>query len=1559
MKKHHFFVIFSVLIVLCTQSFARDYYWEDPLELAPIDSRFPSSASNGKVSMLLWQEIVPSVNSTGNIYLSTTIYNGSRWNTYTQFAGPFSYAGEIPSVTSCAINKANRIVVSAVNSKGEVSVLYSDTLGASWTQKNIYSNGENLLSPQIFSAANGGFLLFATKGGESSFSLQYSYSSDGLNWQPFKNFQSSENLKNAFLPTHASIGSTDYLVFQAWYENQGRYSYQLYASTSNDGGVSWSTAKLISNNEGNTANQTGRTFYSWHNQRPKLQAFDNNLALVWERALTSSQKYAIFYAPLKNDASFAENPQQVSLGSGECYAPDLVFIDKTPMVVWFDNRKGVNRIYLAQKEGFLWEESEISRTTSDAVFGKPLVAGNALEIFWQQTKTKTSQRIVRLAPDQTVRKPIISASNFQVGKKSRNTSLRFAIQLPEDSSGIAGYSWIWSKETNPFVPFEVQQLPTNTILNLQADTDGSWFLGVRAADYAGNWSEPTYLEFVRDTTPPSPPLIADAQYDINGFLSSNTASLYWKPENIYSYDESNLVPDDDIAGYSWRFEYLASLDYLPVLKRTAENLNLDAPSQEFAQIVPASFNFQVSALNRLSYKAPQPVNQGKQTSISFTNYDNGIYALTVSAIDSAGNISAPAVKYFALNKYIAYTYITWIDSKVDESGLVNLSIIGRGFSDSGKVSQIIFDRDGQEPWDLVLSEQSGLYKVVNDRLISNISLTDLEEGQYRIILQHPVRGRYISKPLLSISEFGTVKFGDYRYEFVPPWAISPSEKGFKIHSGTLLLSSALFFIALVFIFSLKGVSSTAREIFYVKEEIKAILQGDVMPSEKKKKARSLRRKGVGLKFKLAFFTGTLVISVVFIVSIPLGLQFSANQEQTLAKGLEDRVKVLLDSLSSGARAYLPSQNILELGFLPDQISALSEAKSATITGFSSNAQATGVDFVWATNDPAVITNIDTPSLVIGQSKLIKPENEDIQTRLTFLDTQAQTNVSEMSQSISALTQEGIKLALLTDTASVQRRDEIQTITRQLEEKMNIELNRLSSSGTGSWPTYDTSKLSRDNTNYIFYKPVLFRQGTDTHFVRGIVRVDISTESLLEAIDKDRQMLIQTTSYVALVAVLIGILGALALASIIISPVRKLALHVAMIRDTEDKESLEGKEIQLKSKDEIGVLGDTINDMTRGLVKAAAASKDLTVGKEVQKMFIPLETDSNGRKLTCGSTKEEKASFFGYYEGAKGVSGDYFDYIKLDDRHFAIIKCDVAGKGVPAALIMVEVATLFLDYFKDWTYKKNGYQLGYIVSRINDLIESRGFKGRFAAFTLCIFDSFSGDLHFCNAGDNIVHIYESDAKKMKVISLPETSAAGVFPSFMIDMKGGFSVSKVHLNKGDVLFLYTDGIEEAKRLFRSPDLQIYICAEPGLEKDAPHGTHSVGQDNEELGPERVNAIIEAVFSRSKYTLQKWHNPIPNEMFEFDFTTCTGSIEEAILALVSVEKIFRMYQDTKATEFNRVQVDRKVDSFLNKHFAQYAHYCAKRKDHPEYGEYLYYTHVKEDDQYDDLTLLAIKRD
>jgi HAMP domain-containing protein len=471
-------------------------------------------------------------------------------------------------------------------------------------------------------------------------------------------------------------------------------------------------------------------------------------------------------------------------------------------------------------------------------------------------------------------------------------------------------------------------------------------------------------------------------------------------------------------------------------------------------------------------------------------------------------------------------------------------------------------------------------------------------------------------------------------------------------------------------------------------------------------------------------------------------------------------------------------------------------------------------------------------------------------------------------------------------------------------------------------------------------------------------MEISTEMLIEQMRQGRIGILKMILYIAVLAMLIGGIGAMALSSIIVRPIRRLVRHVEQIRDTENKADLEGVEIAIKSKDEIAVLGNTINAMTHGLVKAAKAAEDLSIGKEIQKKFIPLDMDKDGNKLTTGYKTAKNVRFFGYYEGAKGVSGDYFDYQNIDDRYYAIIKCDVAGKGIPAALIMIQVATMFINYFREWKPTRDGMKIEKLVYQINGFIETLGFKGRFAAFTLCVFDSETGIVRFCNAGDNIIHWFDRSEGYLKFSTLPETPATGVLPNSIIESSSGYKVQTMNLGPDDILLLYTDGIEEAKRKFRDENFNEIVCSYQNAPNDFPHDTHVVGQGDEEMGPQRVEAIINAVMNKENYTLYKYHNPAGEVEYHFDFTECAGNVEEVIMAMVSVEKIFRIYKPPTAGADSRVLVDSKVDSFLKDHFREYHEFCANTQAYPESTAYIYYTGVCEDEQYDDLTILGVNR-
>ena len=374
----------------------------------------------------------------------------------------------------------------------------------------------------------------------------------------------------------------------------------------------------------------------------------------------------------------------------------------------------------------------------------------------------------------------------------------------------------------------------------------------------------------------------------------------------------------------------------------------------------------------------------------------------------------------------------------------------------------------------------------------------------------------------------------------------------------------------------------------------------------------------------------------------------------------------------------------------------------------------------------------------------------------------------------------------------------------------------------------------------------------------------------------------------------------------------------------------------------GITGALIlssKEFTHNLIKTVSREPDMLIGRELQKKLLPLKIDEYGNKLNYGYKDTENAFFYGYYEGAKEVSGDYIDYQDLDGRYYAVIKCDVAGKGIPAAMLMMQVAAMFLNYFKQWKPNIQGTNIEEIVYQINGFIEKVGFKGRFAAFSLCLFDSLNGDIHFCNAGDNIIRILDSGEKCIKKITLPQSPAAGVFTNDLVELKGGYNVQTLTLKPGDILLLYTDGIEESRRKLKNRMFKNIA------------GT-------EEFGAQRAEKIINAVMNRQTFSLKKLHDPEGDVSLQFDFSGCKGNMGELIIALISVEKMFRCYKDPKAAKDDLVMVDKKVDSFLKKTFLQYQYYCSNTSECPQDNAYIYYTQLKEDEQYDDLTILGIQR-
>ena len=700
--------------------------------------------------------------------------------------------------------------------------------------------------------------------------------------------------------------------------------------------------------------------------------------------------------------------------------------------------------------------------------------------------------------------------------------------------------------------------------------------------------------------------------------------------------------------------------------------------------------------------------------------------------------------------------------------------------------------------------------------------------------------------------------------------------------------------------------------------------------------------GINLKTRFMLDWAVFIVLLVTVIFAILGFILLSITEKTLVRSLRERVAVLLNSMTCDARIYFQERDTLFLDAVISQISSLDEGVSATITGRD---KATGrLNLVLATNSNDLL---GSQGFAVGKSTLSHPMVDSVFQEFDALNVEAEKRLGQLAKRVR-------RLEKVAQTGDEEVREEYNRFLLQAD----LILGEISFNAEGCSPQFDEQNIGKDSPDYVFYKPILYIDSEDAAtYVQGIAFIHVNVEPLWAEIHKESILIAKIFVTVLVLSLCAAVFSASLMSGKIVHPIKKLVSYVEMIVGTEEKEKLAGKNITVRSRDEIGLLATSINEMTRNLVKGALLNKNLLFGKYIQMSFIPSQIE-DGVSQTTVSLLTEGAEFFSYYAGADELSGDYFDYKKIDDEHYALIKCDVSGHGVSAALIMVEVATLFLSNFETWNMESEsqGLHIAQVVEQINDFLESRQIHGRFASISLCILNTRSGECWICNAGDNRLNVYDGEIHKMKTVYLPEAPAAGIFSTTSESMKGIYKVSKFTLKKGDVLFLFTDGLEESKRSFCDDKLMAIPCKVEGLKHGDEHETHKVGDMREEFTVQRIKDVIEAVYSKVPCTLHKFHAPEAQSDLTLDFSDCGDSAEDAVMALASAEKLFRMVS-TKSY-YDITKADHKVDAFLQKHFVEYPHFIPHKKVLKSKPNFVYYNCIKEDSQFDDLTLVAIKK-
>jgi phosphoserine phosphatase RsbU/P len=154
---------------------------------------------------------------------------------------------------------------------------------------------------------------------------------------------------------------------------------------------------------------------------------------------------------------------------------------------------------------------------------------------------------------------------------------------------------------------------------------------------------------------------------------------------------------------------------------------------------------------------------------------------------------------------------------------------------------------------------------------------------------------------------------------------------------------------------------------------------------------------------------------------------------------------------------------------------------------------------------------------------------------------------------------------------------------------------------------------------------------------------------------------------------------------------------------------------------------------------------------------------------------------GVSQPVRFVGGDYYDVIRIDDSHTAVCIADVAGKGLPAALLMSSLQAALKPLARQALEPRE------LCSRLNHVMCEITPVGKFISFFYAVLDHEQRRLTYCNAGHNPpIHIWADGT----VIELNAAGAVlGQFPDWI------YQQSELRLSSGDKLVLFTDGLVEA--------------------------------------------------------------------------------------------------------------------------------------------------------------------
>jgi sigma-B regulation protein RsbU (phosphoserine phosphatase) len=208
-------------------------------------------------------------------------------------------------------------------------------------------------------------------------------------------------------------------------------------------------------------------------------------------------------------------------------------------------------------------------------------------------------------------------------------------------------------------------------------------------------------------------------------------------------------------------------------------------------------------------------------------------------------------------------------------------------------------------------------------------------------------------------------------------------------------------------------------------------------------------------------------------------------------------------------------------------------------------------------------------------------------------------------------------------------------------------------------------------------------------------------------------------------------------------------------------------------------------LVRDVAEQEKLRREVEIAKEVQARLFP-------QRLPPVDTLD----YTGRCRAARGVGGDYYDFIPLGEGRIGLALGDVSGKGISAALLMAGLQATLRS-----CALAHGDGIDRLMAEVNRRMVESSAAGKYATFFYGVYDDRRGTLTYVNAGHNPPAVFRSSGELLTngdsgaVLSeTPERlETGGIVVGMFEDVV--YDVETIQLRQGDILLFFTDGVTEA--------------------------------------------------------------------------------------------------------------------------------------------------------------------